>query len=77
MVFEPLGLVVACGVEVEVLCVFPLFHLLSMDSLGICYLLFQVGMRRAVQLLDIDPHRHGCVALAGILVKNATQRALE
>ena len=40
MAFEPLGLVVACGVEVKVVCVSPFFHLLFMDSLGICYLLF-------------------------------------
>ena len=39
-VFEPLGLVVMCGVEVKVVCIFPLFHLPSIDSLGICYLSF-------------------------------------
>ena len=41
-VLEPLGLVVMCGVEVEVVCIFPLLHHSSMGFLDVCYLLFQV-----------------------------------
>ena len=34
-VFEPSGLVVMCQVEVEVMCVFPLFHCSLVGLLGV------------------------------------------
>ena len=37
MVFEPLGLVVMHGVEVEVMCVFPLFHCSFVGLLSVGY----------------------------------------
>ena len=37
MVFEPLGLVVMRGVEVEVICVFPLFHCSFVGFLSVGY----------------------------------------